>query len=296
MTMEKQVVEAPPGGLPRPRESVRRFLGSYLGSRSTRREDRTARGITGVDEGYEYIKKMSDFVGRDDDSAAECARLIERVGEKLFIPRRVLVEAASMAREVLAASKGSKRRLTVATVSAHALISACRVEGATGANVREIIDAHLVLGRRVSSSSIIQLALESPIRTYPRTAGEYVPRVLGRLSLDAAFASGLARDGVSLEAYFGSLRRLAAELLSLAEPTELSGRKPCALAASALYSSEAALAGRESRRRRVTQRQLAECAGASEYTIREQCAAVFAPAIRRLEGRRRPLPILPSSR
>ena len=184
----------------------------------------------------------------------------------------------------------------MATVSAHALSSASRVEGATGVNGREIMYAHLALGKRVSSSSIIQLALESPLRTFTRLPREYIPRVIGRLSLDRGLPVDLAREGASVEAYFSALRELAAELLSAAEATELSGRRPCALAASALYSAETVLAVRESRKRRITQRQLAECAGASEYTIREQCAAIFGSAMARLEARRKLTLPLASSR
>lgn len=295
-TREKQVIEAPFGRLPRPRDSVRQFLGSYMGSRADRREVRSARGITGNSDGYEHIKAVSDFAGRKEDAAVDCARLIERVGERLFIPRVVLIEAVAMAKEVLAATKGTKRRVTVATVSAHALISACRVDGATGVNVREIMDAHLALGRRLSSSSIIQLALESPLRTAPRTPREYIPRVLGRLTLDNCLSGVLARDGISAGPYLSTLHRLAVDLLDLAEATEMSGKRPCVLAASAVYSAEVVLAAREGRKRRVTQRRVAECVGASEYTVREQCASIFAAAISRHEERMKLLPPLPSSR
>ena len=295
MATEKQVVEAPPAGVPRPQDSVKRQLGSYMGSVFSPREERSARGITGSERDYDYIKTVSDFLGRDEDTAVDCARVIERVGEKLFVPRMVLCEAASMAKEVLAATRHSKRRITLATVSAHSLISACRLEGVTAVSVREIMDAHLALGRRVSSSSMIQLALESPIRTYARSPRDYLPRVLGRLSLGEESSNDLAGAGTTIERYFGALLGLASELLELADETEMSGKRPCALAASAIYSAEAVMAAQELRKRRITQRQLAECAGASEYTVREQCMAVFAPAIRRLAERRKPtLPLRPA--
>ena len=285
MTREKQVVEAPPSIPPRPHDSVKQFLGSYLGPKVAPGEQRSARGITGSESSYEYIKIVSDFIGRDEDSAVACARLIERVGEKLFVPRRVLVEAASMAKEVLAATRLSKRRVTVATVSAHALISACRAEGVTAVGVREIMDAHLALGKRVTSSSFFQLSLESPVRTFARAPRDYISRVRGRLTMSRWVSGDLARGGVTVERYFGALRRLAMELIELAEPTAMSGKKPCAVAASALYSAEAVMAALEHRKRRVTQRQLAESAGASEYTVREQCAVIFAPSIKRLAAR-----------
>ena len=291
ITREKQVVEHPVGGKLKPRDSVRLSLGSYMGPLSASPGDRTAKGITGLDAGYEYLKTVSDFAGRDEGSAIACARLIERVGEKLTLPTPVQLEAAAMASRVLATVRSS-RRITVAAASAYSLMAACRVAGVVAVSPREIIGAHLALGRRVSSSAVIQLALESPIRTFARGAEEYILRVLARLSTNPRLLERLAREEVPVATYLGALRDCGSELLRLADRTEMSGKRPCALAASALYSAEAVLSICEGRGKRVTQRELAESGDTSEYTVREQCATIFSPTVEEAVGRRlRTLPL-----
>jgi len=152
------------------------------------------------------------------------------------------------------------------------------VEGVTSVSVREIISAHAALGRRVNSSSFIQLALEAPIKILPRRPEDYISRVLARLSWNNRLSERLRSEGATQTSYFNALREIAKELLSEVRPDELSGRRPSALAAAAIYSAEVALATIESRAKRLTQRLLAECGDAAEYTIREQCATFFTPA------------------
>lgn len=283
----KEVVDPPPSGAPRPRDAVRAQLGSYMGPLTAPAEGRSARRIAGSDSKYEYLKLVSDFAGRGRGPEDTCARLIERVGEKLFLPRVVLIEAASIAKLVLATVR-LRRRIMLAAVSAFSLISACRVEGVTSVGPREIIGAFTDQGRHVDSSSIIQLTLESPVRTYARRPEGYLSKVLGRLSTNRRFLERAEKDRVSVAPYLNSLRSAAKEVMELADQTEMLGKRPCALAASALYSAETVLATHEGRERRVTQRLLAECGDASEYTVREQCAAIFTPAAKVLLARRRP--------
>ena len=295
MAMEKQVVEPRPGPGPRPQDAVRPPLGSYMGPLSASPGERTARGITGLEAGYNYLKAISDFAGRDEGTAVACVRLIERVGEKLALPSAVLLEAASMATRVLATVRSS-RRITVASVSAYALISACRVTRLVAVSPREIIGAHVALGRRVDSSSVIRLALESPIRTYARGAEEYLSRVLARLSTSRRLLDRLARGGVAGAGYINALRECGSELLRLADRTEMSGKRPCALAAAAVYSAETVLSACEGREKRVTQREVAECGDTSEYTVREQCATIFTPAVERMVARKLRAPPLAPGR
>lgn len=285
---EKQVVEAPLAARPRPRDAVRTQLGSYMGPRFAGAGERTARGITGEEDGYRYLKVVSDFAGRREGAAVDCAKLIERVGEKLVLPSSVLLEAASTANRVLAAVQRTTRRMEVAPVSAYSLISACRTAGMGGVSPREILAAHAVLGRRVSHSSVIQLAIDSPVRTYASGPDGYLSRVIGRLSANRRLSERLAREGVRLQTYLAALRECGTELISLAEPTDMSGKRPCALAAAAIYSAETVLSIRERRSRRLTQRELAQCGDTSEYTVRDQCAAIFLPAVRKLAAQRKP--------
>jgi len=261
-------------------------LGSYMGSLGITSGERYSRGITGTNWNYEYLKVVSDFAGRNEGSSAICVKTIERVGEKLRLPRIVLVEAASIARKVFA-TKHSRRRITVAAVSAFSLISACKVAGITSVSIGEIIDAHLALGRHVTFSSIIHLTLESPLRAQARRPEDYLSRVLARLSMNERLNNTMTREQVSQTAFFASLRDTARELLRLAGEEARMGRRPCALAASAIYSAETVLSACDSRRKRVTQRELAECGDTAEYTVREQCARLFAPAVEALTARRK---------
>jgi len=273
----KQCEDSSPPKTAEHRDSGKSKLGSFMGTMQITPKERASKGIAGSKSKYEYLKVLSDFAGRDERPGEACDRIISRVGEKLFLPRVVLDEASAVARTMLS-SKERHRRVTLAALSAFSLVTACRVMGVTSVSVREIISAHAALGRRVNSSSFIQLALESPIRILPRRPEDYISRVLARLSWNQRLSDKLRSEGASQTIYFNALRETAKELLSEARPEELSGRRPCALAAAAIYSSEVALANKESRGRRLTQRLLAECGDAAEYTIREQCASIFTPA------------------
>jgi len=253
-------------------------LGSFMGTMRITQQERGSKGIAGSDSKYKYLKVLSDFTGRDEGPGEGCDRIISRVGEKLFLPRVVLEEASAVARTILSSNR-CHRRVTLAALSAFSLVTACKVEGVTSVSVREIISAHVALGRRVNSSSFIQLALESPIKILPRRPEDYISRVLARLSWDQRLSERLRSERAQQTNYFKELRETAKELLSEVKPEELSGRRPCALAAAAIYSAEVALASKESRMKRLTQRLLAECGDSAEYTIREQCAGIFSPAV-----------------
>ena len=252
-------------------------LGSFMGTLEITAQERASRGLAGSNSKYEYLKTLSDFAGREEGPGEACDRIIGRVAEKLFLPRVVSDEASAVARTVLSGYQ-CRRRITLAALSAFSLVAACRVEGVTSVSVREIISAHAALGRRVNSSSFIQLALESPIRIQPRKPEDYLSRVLARLSRNDRLSTMLRSEGASQTSYFNALRGVAKELLSGVRPDELSGRRPCALAAAAIYSAEVALATIEKRGKRLTQKLLSECGDAAEYTIREQCAGIFTPA------------------
>ena len=296
LVREKQVIESPRSPMPRPRDAVRSPLGSFMGPRFAAARDRTARGITGEEDGYGYLKVVSDFAGRGEGAAVDCAKLIERVGDKLGLPGHLLHEAAAKARKVLAAVRSSPRRTAVAPVSGYSLISACRAAGNLAVSPREILATHSVLGKRVSYSSVIRLAIESPVRTYASGPEEYLSRVVGRLSANRRLSERLAKDGAHMPPYHAALRECGGELIGLADPTEMSGKRPLALAAAAVYSAEDVLATCEGRNRRVTQRELAQCGDTSEYTVRDQCAMIFLPGVRKLVARRRLPPPLQAAR
>lgn len=287
LVREKSILEAtqpPSGKLPL---FGRLPLGSYMGTRGITAEERSSR-VSGDSTSYERMKLISDFSQRE-GSTAECGRLVERVGEKLFLPRVVILQAANISKKVLEFPH-PKRRLTVSEVSAFALVSACKIEGATSVSIREILDAFADLGKKVSSSSIFKLSFESPVRTVARRPEDYVPRVVAKLSMNRRLAARLGKDGVQATEYLALLRTLAAEMIAGCEQTTLAGKRPCALAASAVYSAEALLATYEGRRPRITQKESAECGDTAEYTVREHCSTIFKPVMKRVSLSGRTLP------
>ena len=280
LVKEKSMVAAkrgPDGKLPL---FGRQPLGSYMGGRRATIEDRRSK-VSGNNTDYGRMKRLSDFAARE-GSYADCGRLIERVGERLFLPRVVVLQAASLAKKVM--QSPHRGRVTVAEASAYSLVAACKIEGVTSVSIREVLGTFADLGKRVTSSAVFRLSLESTVRTYARKPEEYLPRVVARLSMNKRLAGRLEREGVRQAAYLDSLRRLAGEVLVGCDQTALDGKRPCALAASAVYSAEAVLAARESRNLRITQRECAECGDAAEYTVREQCSSVFGPAVAKLRS------------
>ncbi|MDG7011309.1 MAG: hypothetical protein JRN57_04230 [Nitrososphaerota archaeon] len=261
----------------------RQPLGSFMGARKPSIEEMRSK-VSGNSTSYGRMKMLSDFAARE-GSYADCGRLIERVGERLFLPRVVILQAATISKRVTQAPH--RGRLTVAEVSAYSLVAACKIEGVASASIREILVAFADLGKRVSSSAIFRLALESPVRTFARRPEEYLPRVLARLSMNRRLSVRLAKDGVPSSAYLGTLRGLAMEILARCDQVALEGKRPCALAASAVYSAETVLAAQEARSLRVTQRECAACGDAAEYTVREQCAAIFGGPAAALRSQRR---------
>lgn len=262
----------------------RQPLGSYMGTKTIGARDRYSR-VSGNCTSYERMKVLSDHAARE-KGYADCGRLVERVGERLYLPRVAVLQAASLSKRMM--ESPHRRRLTVTDVSAYSLVVACKVEGVTSVSIREIIGAFADLGRKVTSSAIFKLALESPIRVFGRTPEDYLSRVTARLSMNRRLLVRLEKDGVHPAGYLDSLRRLAGELLGRCERASLAGKRPCALAAAATYSAEALMAAREGRGLRLTQRECSRCGDASEYSVREQCAKVFGPvvAMMRMEERR----------
>ena len=291
----KEVLEEGPSRMENGVGSRRQSLGSYMGPRGNANDERFAHHLASSNSRYSYLKLVSDFAGRDEGPSGECLRMLERVAEKLFLPQIVVAEAAAIAQKVLRA-RDPHRRVSLSAVSAYSLVAACKTEGVASVSVREIISAFRDFGKHVSSSSIIQLMLESPVRTYARRAEDYLTSVLALLSMKTGLMTVVLDEGASATAYFNSLWETARVLLGLVDECETAGWRPSALAASAVFSAETVLALCEKRERRVTQRLMAECGDAAEYTIREQCASVFTPAVKTLVARRTQTLALASAR
>lgn len=262
-------------------------LGSYLGSADSTGRGRFSKGFSGTRSTFSYLKTVSDFVGRNDGTLFECVRMVERVCERLCLPNIVMARAVTIALKMLR-SRTPGRRTTIAAISAFAIIASSRIGGGRSVSTREVIDAHRALGRSLRISSIIQLCLDSGVRIQPRSPEDYVGKVVAKLS--AKTKTSWTEEAPSLvHTHLQDLRSLAVDILGRVPEESKAGHRPSALAATAVYAAELVLAARQGRARMVTQRDVAECGDAAEYTVREQYREIISPAIRRF-GLLRPSP------
>jgi transcription initiation factor TFIIIB Brf1 subunit/transcription initiation factor TFIIB len=286
ITNGKEVVEGGSEGV----RKVPRFgsyaLGSFMGAgrQIAKNGGRRFRGLDGSGRRYGYLKSVSDFTGREEGVQIDCSKIIERVGELLRLPRVTIVEATAMSRKVFGAPH-AHHRVTAASVSAHCLISACKVGGVCSVDAQEIVRAHEPFGK-VTTASVMRLAFESPIRTDTRRPEEFVVPIIGRLSGSTKLARSLSEDGIPAERFLRSLAECSREILAKLEGGARWGKRPRTLAATSIYAAERTLAGREKRKPRISQRELAECVGSSEYTIREQFSSCFRGVADATESRR----------
>jgi transcription initiation factor TFIIIB Brf1 subunit/transcription initiation factor TFIIB len=288
MVTNKEVVEIRGSRGPVATDFTRQALGSYLGAAESTQEEKSSVGFSRSNSTYGYLKLVSDYSGRDDGAIYEVAKMVERVSEKLALPRMAMAQAVLIAKRLLP-SREKSRKVTLAAVSAYAIIASCKIEGLSSVSTKDVIDAHRELGRRVKASSMIQLSLDSGMKTEARRPSDYVSRVIAKLSLNTKLIDELSSAGVRVPAYFRELHKVATEILARMGEDLRAGRRPCALAATAVYAAELTLAGRESRRRRISQRDVAECGDTAEYTVREQYRRIFnSPAMSKLETRQNP--------
>ena len=278
---EKEVMEIAPATGPSLRGGGTLPLGSFLGPAKIRMVDRLSEGFSRANSTYSYLKAVSDFAGREDGSYYACEKMTQRAAERFSFPPVVIAQAIEVSRKVLR-SGARGRGTTLAAISAYGLIAACKIEGITSVSVRELVAAYTSLGRRVKASSLIQLALASPIKTAARRPEEYVSMIIARLSAREELLAKLAVEGVRPTAYFNSLRTAAEEALAEVEGTTKSGHRPSALAATAVYAGEVIVSSREGRKKRVSQRDLAQCSDSAEYTIREQYRQIFSGPVKLL--------------
>jgi transcription initiation factor TFIIIB Brf1 subunit/transcription initiation factor TFIIB len=290
IVQDKEVVELPRSKGFAANDFTKLALGSFLGSPVTTGKERSPRRFAESHSEYRYLKKISDFVGREDTSTYECLKLIERVSDCLMLPREVMADAIVTAKKILN-SRNGRPRVTTASVSTFALILSCKARGGLSIGTREILEAHRSLGRRVKVSSIIRLTLDTQIKAPASRPEDYLPRILARLSQNRALIETLAAQKVAASPYFRELRGTALEILSSVGEDLKAGRRPSALAATSVYASETVLAGRDLRPRRISQREVAESGDTAEYTVREQFRQIFNPSLlHSRSGRSRALP------
>jgi transcription initiation factor TFIIIB Brf1 subunit/transcription initiation factor TFIIB len=276
---EKEVIEVYRSKGPALVELTTHALGSYLGSAGLTMGERNSRGFSKSHSTYGYLKTLSDFAGREDGSTYECAKIVERVCEKLSLPKMVAAEATVLAKRLVGCTKGTDRRITLAAVSACAILASCKAAGVASVSTPQVLEAHRSMGRRVKVSSVIQVALRSDLKARPTRPEECLSRLLVNLSKNTRLGGLLEAENVGMTLYLRELRSLAEEVLGLVDDSEKAGHRPSALAATAIYAAEVILAGREHRERRIAQKDVAECGEIAEYTVREQYRQIFTPSL-----------------
>lgn len=253
-------------------------LGGYLGPLECGPRERRIRGLSSSQSTFGYLKLISDFAGREDSTSYACVKLIERVCEKLALPAVVADQAMAIAKKLYSLD-GGKACANSAAVSAYAIITACKIVRVTTAGVKEVVEAHRLLGRRVRFASLVKLSLASPYKTGARRAEDYVSRVVARLSSNEQFPRHLRDHGVNPSSYLARAREAAITALSVLENPRRGGHSPVALAATAVYAGEVLLSNLEGRDMLLTQKALSTLAGVAEYTMREQYSELFRPLL-----------------
>ena len=264
----KEVLETGNGKVPQAIDYTSHSLGSFLGPMEYGYEERFSSGFSRSSSTFKYLKTVSDYSHNEGAPLYTCARIVERVCEKLSLPKVVVAESMSIAREVIGLRR-ERGELTIASISAFAVINACKRLGTTNVGVREVMRAHWNLGYRVKTSLIIQISIDSPVKTRPRRAEEYLGNVMVRLPMT------LIRNGGMPANYTNRLYEAAQVALEQVDVPSRGGHNPRGLAATAVYAAEVALSELEGRKKLFSQREAARCGEVAEYTVREQFVEMF---------------------
>ncbi len=257
-------------------------LGSFLGPADYDHDEASSsKGFSGSSSTFKYLKTISDYSQVDEAGVYPCAKLIERICEKLSLPRGVMGQSIAVAKGLLVIRK-QRIGYTIAAISAFSIISACRIYGVSNVGVREVVGAHRALGHNVRPSTLIKMGFDSPVKASAMKAEEHLGRVAARLS------EVLPKLGAP-PGYQYRLLHLARRALGMLDSSVRGGHSPCALAATSFYAAEVAISEGESRKRFFTQREVAACVNAAEYTIREQFCELFRPRWDEISDELRPM-------
>ena len=272
----KETIETGEKKVPQAIDYTEHALGSYLGPMDYSYSEMFSKGFSKSSSTFRYLKTVSDYACKESSMVYSCARLVERICEKLLIPKAVIGQAMNIARRVIEARNG-RGEYNSASISAFSIITACKIQGITNSGVREIVEAHRALGHRVKTSTLIQMSIESPIKSRPRKPEQYLGRVVARLPSNTSLRASLREFGYNEVLYYHSLLETAKKVLSMIDEGVRGGHNPCALAASSIYAAEVLLCKIDSRRKFMSQKDVAACIDVAEYTVREQYGELFRP-------------------
>ena len=250
-----------------PSQLAGRRLGSYLGDR--RDVDSTAdfNGTSTVG----FAKRVSDNMGQD-QTAWNCAAMIRRAADRLSLPPSVGANATALSEKMLADSRpngeNGKRRTSVPAISAYALLSACRAAGIDHVSAKAVLQTYADMGHRVTKSKLLRLGIDSGAPFRPADPAALVRTIVGCLEANGAVSRKLASKGVEPGPYFRRVLQASQAVIG-AVRTMGEGRSPRTVAAGAVY-----MASKEVAPGVVTQRDVAETMGVSEYSTREFVAKV----------------------
>lgn len=253
---------------------IQNSLGGYLGPIEYGYEEIFSKGFSTFSSSFKYLKTISDFSGRESGSLYSCVKLIERVCEKLSLPKYVMTQAVFIAKRIM----NSLIDASTGVVSAYSIIAACKIERITNIGLRDVIEVHKKLGKKVSVSSLIHLYLESPVKQEARNAFDYIARVINVISNDEKIKQKVPR--YLINEYISELYHTAAELLKEVKESRLGGHNPCAVAATSVYAAEYLLSKKQKRKKIITQGTVAKAAKVAEYTVREQFGKLFKEIIK----------------
>ncbi len=237
-------------------------LGSFVGDRSDKDSGADFNGVCTVG----FAKLLSDSMGVD-QTARNLKALIRRAADRLSLPPFVRDNAMALSGKMLGASRSDgengKHRTSIAAISAYALLSACRTAGMDQVGTKAILQTYSDMGHRVSRSKLLQLGLDSSVPFRPADPAALLRTVVGALEASGAVRKKLGSKGVEPGPYFRRVLQASQTVVSSVRGMA-EGRSPRTLAAAAVY-----IASKEVVPGVVTQRDVAETMGVSEYSTRE---------------------------
>lgn len=243
-------------------------LGSFMGTKDDADSHADFNGHSTV----AHAKRISDLMALEDSAETRCAGMARRVADRLSLPPFVAENAVTLSKKVLAEVRANRenggRRVFVSAVAAYSLVAACREAGVGHVATTNVTDAVSDMGRKVTKSALLRLGLESSVVLTPVNPESLLGTLMSSLEKSPAVLKRLRKNGAEPGPYFRRLLQASRTVLgALRDIGE--GRNPRTIAAVSVY-----VASREMEPRAVTQRELAEIAGVTEYTVRDFCASV----------------------
>jgi transcription initiation factor TFIIIB Brf1 subunit/transcription initiation factor TFIIB len=247
-----------------PNGNISEPLGSYVAISDV--------GNDGTPEGFWGRRIPSPNVIGRNASVQKCTAIIERITERLLLPKSVARNAVILARRLLFVRESC--HATLAAVAAYSVLYACRSAGVGRVGYKEILVACSDLGYRVKRSQLLRIGIDSSLPIPASNIEDLLESAVRNLQRNNDVAGRIHKRKLDERTFFVRLFEVSKELA--AEHSETGGSSPRTVAASAVY-----LAGVKISPRTLTQGEAASALGIAEYTVREFCAR----ARRQIEAR-----------